>query len=163
VTVLYYEDLPIGQPSTFGSYRLERAEIISFAAKWDPQPFHVDDEAGARSIFGGLTACAAHLFAVSSWLNSQNPDPPALLAGLGGDGMRLASPGRPGDLLHMELTYRAKRRSQSKPDRAVVDVFNRVLTDDGRLVLEQGGAILVACREDLDERSEWPERPRAES
>src|SRR5262245_29316487 len=62
----YFEDLAIGPVIALGSHTFTREEIIDFARKYDPQPFHLDDEAGARSLFGGLSASGWHTSAI--WL-----------------------------------------------------------------------------------------------
>jgi acyl dehydratase len=62
MTNLYFEELEIGTRSAAGPYPVSRDEIIQCAKQYDPVPRHIDEEAAARSIFGGLTACSAHTF-----------------------------------------------------------------------------------------------------
>ena len=93
---LYLEDLEEGWSQSAGAYRVEREEILEFAAKWDPQPWHVDEAAAEASMFGGLTACAAHTMAIQSRLTHELPTRMATIAGLGNDGMELTAPVRPG-------------------------------------------------------------------
>jgi acyl dehydratase len=145
-TTLYLEDLPLEVPRQFGSYVLTDGEIIDFARRWDPQPFHIDHQAAARSVFGELVACASHLFAIVSLLVTQDEQPAALLAGLGGSGMQLRSPGRVGDRLSLRLTYLSARPSASRPDTGVVRQRLELVDNTGRLVMSQEGAILVAKR-----------------
>ena len=64
MTSLYFDEAEIGQPRTVGPYLVSSEEIIKFAKKYDPQPFHIDEEAAARSVFAGLTASGAHTFAI---------------------------------------------------------------------------------------------------
>ena len=65
VTRAYYEDLAVGDAaSSAESFEVLRDEIVAFAQRWDPQPFHLDEAAARDSIFGGLTASAAHVFAI---------------------------------------------------------------------------------------------------
>jgi len=133
-------------PREFGQHVLTEAEIIEFALRWDPQPFHIDPVAATQSVFGELVACAAHLFAIVSRLVTQDDKPAALLAGLGGTGMQLRAPGRPGDRLHLRLTYLAARPSASRPDAGVVLQRLELLDSTQRMLMFQEGSILVARR-----------------
>ena len=64
----YFDDLKVGYRSRVGEWLLERDEVVAFAERWDPQPFHIDEQAAERSIFGGLTASSLHLFAICTRL-----------------------------------------------------------------------------------------------
>ena len=75
----YFEDFEVGQRRVVGSLTVSREEIIDFATKFDPQPFHIDDAAAEASIFGGLTASSCHTFALQSLIYHQG-DP--LFAGV---------------------------------------------------------------------------------
>lgn len=152
----HLEDIVVGRPRTFGHYELTEDEIVSFAARWDPQPFHLDHEAARASVFGEIVACAAHLFAVSSFLIAQDPEPVALLAGLGGSGLRLKSPGRIGDVVQLRVTYLSARPSASRPDAGVVENRLELVDLGGRVVIQQEGAILVARRPGRPDRPEPP-------
>ena len=142
----YLEDIEVGIPREFGEHVLTESEIVEFAARWDPQPFHLDREAAAASVFGELVACAAHLFAIASRLVCDDERPTALLAGLGGSGMQLRSPGRVGDVLHLRMTYLDARPSASRPHAGVVTQRLELLDAAGRVVMLQEGSILVARR-----------------
>ncbi len=96
MTSLYFEEAEVGKLRTAGPYLVSRNEIIEFAQKYDPQPFHINEEAAARSVFAGLTASAAHTFAILlSLLNKAQPYSLRTLAGLGWDELRLPIPVRP--------------------------------------------------------------------
>ena len=68
---LYFDELQIGSRSAAGPYLLSKDEIIGFATKYDPIPRHIDEEAAARSLFGGLTASGSHTFAIYILLTGQ--------------------------------------------------------------------------------------------
>ncbi|WFU16326.1 MaoC/PaaZ C-terminal domain-containing protein [Bradyrhizobium sp. CB3481] len=89
MTSLYFDEAEIGQPRTVGPYLVSSEEIIEFAKKYDPQPFHIDEEAAARSVFAGLTASGAHTFAILISLSLR------VIAGPGWDELRLPIPVRP--------------------------------------------------------------------
>lgn len=119
---LFFEDVQLGHVGRSGLYHLTKGEIIDFATHYDPRPFHIDEEAAARSVFGGLIASSAHThaiqvrlaFSLSPWF-SEN-----VLAGLGYDEVRFPNPARPGDVLEYVTTVIDLRESKSKPDRGVI-------------------------------------------
>lgn len=124
---LYYEDIEVGFKLRFGYYRVTHGEIVSFAEKWDPQPFHLDELAGRESVFGSIIACAAHIFAIKNQLRTSNPTPYAYLAGLGVDEMRLITPVRPDDVLSLEAEVINKRPSSKNSDRGIVTTRYRLM------------------------------------
>jgi acyl dehydratase len=85
MTILHFEEAEVGQLRTAGPYLVSRNEIIEFAQKYDPQSFHINEEAAARSVFAGLTASGAHTFAILiSLLSKAQPYSLRVLAGLAG-------------------------------------------------------------------------------
>ncbi len=143
---LHYEDIEVGSRFESPWHTITAEEIVCFARDWDPYPFHVDAEAAADSFFGGLTACAAHLFALQSRLAHDLLDDVALLAGLGGEGMNLLAAVRPGDRLQLVRTYTDKRPSRSRTDRGVVGIEHTLENLEGEVVYRTQGKILVARR-----------------
>ena len=88
---LYFEDLEVGASRSAGRYLVTKSEIIQFAKQYDPVSLHIDEEAAARSVFGGLTATAAHTFSIFLLLATRLQPPLHALAGLGYDEL---TPGR---------------------------------------------------------------------
>jgi acyl dehydratase len=145
MTVLYFEEAEVGKLRTAGPYLVSRNEIIEFAQKYDPQPFHIDEEAAARSVFAGLTASAAHTFAILiSLLSKTQPYSLRVLAGLGWDELRLPLPVRPGDELELEVAILEKRESKSNSDRGVVRNQIHLHNQKREIVLRCIGIVLVA-------------------
>jgi len=64
--MLYYEDILIDEPMDLGHYHVEKDEVIEFAKKWDPQPYHIDEAAAETSLIGALSACSIHILALLS-------------------------------------------------------------------------------------------------
>src|SRR5215831_5873888 len=121
MTSLYFEEAEVGKLRRAGPYLVSRDEIIEFARKYDPQPFHINEEAAARSVFAGLTASGAHTFAiVISLLPRAQPYSLRILAGLGWDELRLPIPVRPADELYLDVAILEKRESKSNSDRGIV-------------------------------------------
>ena len=147
MTYLYFEELEIGTRSAAGPYLVSRDEIIQFAKQYDPVPRHIDEEAAARSIFGGLSASSAHTFAIFVSLTAKlQPRQLHVLAGMGWDELRLPNAVRPGDELDLEATILEKRESKSKADRGIVR--NQILLRNQKreTVLQCISNILVARR-----------------
>lgn len=144
----YFEDLEVGGTRKAGPYFVSKNEIIQFAKQFDPRPFHVDEEAAARSVFGGLSASAGHTFAIFIFLTDKYQPPFRALAGLGYDELRLPNAVRPGDNLHLESTILEKRESKSKPDRGIVRSQSRLCNQNGETVLQCIGSVFVARRPD---------------
>ena len=126
-------------------YLVKRDEIIAFAKRWDPQPFHIDDEAGARSIFGTLTASVAHTFAIHTHLVQKLESQIAMLAGLAITRFELPHPVRPGDRLRLERHILDKRLSKSNSDRGIVTTDQFLKNQDNQLVMDSRHKILVNC------------------
>jgi acyl dehydratase len=114
----YFEDIVIGTKSSFGSYSVTREEVIAFASQYDPQPFHLSDEAAAETYFGRLSASGWHTAAMAMRMMVDNMAVNKQ-AGLGSPGLeqlRWLTPVYPGDTLRVESEILSKRQSVSKPE-----------------------------------------------
>ena len=132
----YWEDLPVGRVLALGSVTVEREEVLAFARQYDPQPFHLDDEAAARSMFGRLSASGWHTCAMAMGL---------MVRGFLHEWSSLGSPGLekiqwlrpvyPGDTLTLRQTVTESRRLPSAAEvglpRSLWEMFNQ----DAPLVL----------------------------
>jgi acyl dehydratase len=100
----YFEDLNIGETASFGSYHVTREEVLAFAQRYDPQPFHLSDEAAAKTHFGRMSASGWHSCAMSmSMLVAHMKEhPQASLGAAGIDELRWLKPVHPGDTLRCE-------------------------------------------------------------
>jgi acyl dehydratase len=131
---LHLEDFTVGQ--TFGSGRLkvDADEIKAFAAAFDPQPFHLDEEKALNTFFKGLAASGWHTAALTMRLLVGSPLKPALgIIGAGGE-ISWPKPTRPGDELRLESEVLEVRPSQSRPDRGMVKVQTKTLNQNGDTV-----------------------------
>jgi acyl dehydratase len=147
---LYFEDAEIGTSCTAGPYLVTKNEIIQFAKQYDPIPRHIDEEAAARSVFGGLTASGAHTFSIFVLLTTRLQPRLRVLAGMGWDELRLPNAVRPDDALDLEITVLEKRESKSKSDRGIIR--NQILLRNQRreTVLQAISNTLVARRPDAN-------------
>jgi acyl dehydratase len=117
----WFEDLSVGMRFKSESVQISEADIKEFAAKFDPQPFHLDDEAAQQTIFKGLAASGWHTAAIAMSLAVKaRPFGRHPLIGLGVDGLRWLLPVRPGDILHIEGEVVSLTRSKTKPQGTVL-------------------------------------------
>ena len=143
---LYFEELEIGMRSAAGPYLLSKDEIIRFAKQYDPIPRHIDEEAAAQSVFGGLTASGSNTFAIYILLSSQLQPHFQVLMGLGWEELKLSNPVRPGDQLDLEMTVLEMRESKSRPEWGIVRNRNLLRNQKRETVLECISNIFVARR-----------------
>jgi len=146
VSRTWFEDLPVGWRSRVGAWPLDEAEVVAFARQWDPQPFHVDPDAAAASIFGHLTASSLHLFAICTRLFFDHDARIAVLAMLGKDAVRFPHPAFAGETLVYDTECIETRPSGSKPDRGVIRLRDTLTDSAGRVVMTQEVSLLVARR-----------------
>jgi len=150
VANVFFDDLQIGDRSVAGPYLLSKDEIIQFATQYDPIPRHIDEQAAARSVFGGLTASGSHTFAIYILLTGQLQPHFQVLMGLGWDEVKLPNPVRPGDELDLEMTVLEMRPSKSKSDRGIVRNQNVLRNQKRETVLECVSNIFVARRSEAN-------------
>lgn len=141
--MLYFDDIAVGYRSRVGTYTLTETEVVDFASKWDPQPFHIDKAAAEKSIFGGLTASSLHLFAICTRLFFDHEDRIQILAMLGKEAIRIPNPARPGDVLTYTTECIQRKPSSSRPDRGVITLSDTLANQRNEPVLTQEVALLV--------------------
>ncbi len=137
---LYLDDFKTGEVREFGRYVVSREEIIDFATRYDPQPFHVDEVAAKSSPYEGLIAsgwmtCAIAMRMVCDGYLLQT----ASLGSPGVDQIRWLQPVRPGDVLRMRVTVREVKPSRSKPDRGIAHTGWELLNQRDETVLTSEG------------------------
>ena len=116
--MIYFEDLEVGAETLFGSYEVTREEVIEFARKYDPQPFHLSDKAAAQTHFGRLAASGWHTCAMTMAVIARKvvEEEQAGLGSPGVDELRWLKPVYPGDRLTVTGTIVEKTPSRSKPE-----------------------------------------------
>ena len=157
-TWLWFDEVEVGTKAELGSYLFDKASILKFAEKYDPQPFHTDEAAAAKTHFGGLCAsgwhtaaaymscCAAHNFAGCDAAKAGGKVLPPLGPSPGFENMKWLKPVYAGDTLtfHNEIT--GKREMTSRPEWGLVFADNTGLNQNGDLVFSFKGKLLVARR-----------------
>ena len=147
--MIYYEDLEIGTKQSFGRYEVTREEVIEFAKKYDPQAFHLDDDAAARTHFGRLSASGWHTCAMTMAMMVENMKG-VKQAGLGSpgiDNLQWKKPVYPGDTLRVESEVMSKRRSQSRREMGLFKSRAQIFNQNDEIVLEMTSNGLIAVRD----------------
>ena len=145
--VRYFEDFQVGDISEFGPVTVTAEEIVEFAERFDPQPFHVDPDAAAASPYGGLIASGWHTIALfmGMYVRGMLLDT-ASLGSSGVEELRWLAPVRPGDELRGRSTVTGLRPSETNPGRGTVFSTNEVLNQDGTVVLTMKARGFLARR-----------------
>ena len=146
--MIYFEDLEIGRETQFGSYEVTREEVLEFARKYDPQPFHLSDEAAARTYFGRLSASGWHTCAMTMGVIARHvvDEEQAGLGSPGIDELRWLKPVYPGDTLTVRGEIIEKTPSRSKPDLGSFRTKTTVTNQDGVPVLTFTSIVLIRRR-----------------
>jgi acyl dehydratase len=132
----YFEDFEPGQERALGRVEVTEVEIVDFARRFDPQPFHVDPEAARESVFGGLIASGWHTGAM--WMRLYVDSLLGGAASMGSPGieeLRWLAPVRPGDTLSGRLTVLETTPSERRPDRGTVRIRGEMVNQDGVVVM----------------------------
>ena len=144
---LCLEDFAVGRTFGSGTVTVDPARLKAFAAEFDPQPFHLDEQAAGSSLFGGLVASGWHTAALTMRLLVEGDIKVAGgLIGAGVEEIRWPRPVRPGDTLRVESEVLEVRPSGSRPDRGIVRVRSTTLNQDGEPVMVQVASLIVPRR-----------------
>ena len=146
----YFEDIAIGAETDFGSYEVTREEVIDFARKYDPQPFHLSDEEAAKTHFGRLAASGWHTCAMTMAVIARKvvDDEQAGLGSPGVDELRWLKPVYPGDTLHVRGKIIEKTPSRSKPEIGSFRTETIVTNQDEVPVMRFTSIVLIRRRPD---------------
>ena len=147
MTERYLEDFAVGPTFGSGRTRIDTERIKSFAAEFDPQPFHLDEAAARDTLFRGLAASGWHTAAVTMRLLVESELKPAGgIVGAGFDEFRWPRPVRPGDELHTESEVLEVRPSKSRPDQGLIKVRTTTLNQNNEAVQVSIGNLVVPRR-----------------
>jgi acyl dehydratase len=146
--MIYFDDMQVGDETLFGHYDVTREEVLEFARKYDPQPFHLSDEEAAKTHFGRLAASGWHTCAMtmSVIVKKITETRQAGLGSPGVDNLRWLKPVYPGDRLTVRGKIVETRPSQSKPDIGSVRTETTVTNQDGDAVMRFTSIVLMRRR-----------------
>jgi acyl dehydratase len=144
---VFFDDLPLGKKFETGTRVLDRDDIVRFAREWDPQPFHLDDEAAKASPYGGIIASGFHtilvafnlVLAASDWSQSSMGSP-------GMANIEWIKPVYVGDTIMVRSEVVSARASRTKPDRGFVELQNDIYNQHGVLVARYRGMHMLRKR-----------------
>jgi acyl dehydratase len=149
MTPRFFEDFKVGEVLTFGNYKVSREAIINFASEFDPQPFHVDEEAARKSPFGGLIASGWHTagmmmrMLVDEFMGSRSGS----IGSPGFNELRWLKPVRPGDTLRLRVEVLDVMPSKSKPDRGSIKFKYETMNQADEIVMTMTGVGIFLRRQ----------------
>jgi acyl dehydratase len=146
---LFFEDFAVGQRYETAGITVSEADIIAFARQFDPQYFHLDPAAAAKSAFGGLVASGLHTLSLTMRLFFElNLWERAIIGSPGLEHVRWLLPLRPGDTMHTQVEISAVKQSRSKPDRGVVSTAHRAINQHDQVIFTATCLHMVRTRGD---------------
>jgi acyl dehydratase len=147
---LTFDDFRPGRLGTFGPRHVTREEILAFAAEFDPQPMHLDEEVASRSMLKGLSGSGWHLCSIVMRMMFDGfIGDTASLGSPGVNEMRWLAPLRPGDDLMLDVDVVEARISRSRPDTGIVTVKSTVRNAAGEVLCVMVSPIMVRRRDDV--------------
>ena len=148
--MIYFEDLEVGAETDFGTYEVTREEVLEFARKYDPQPFHLSDEEAAKTHFGRIAASGWHTAAMTMAVIARHvvAHEQAGLGSPGIDELRWKKPVYPGDTLHVRGQILEKTPSRSKPEIGSFRTQTMVTNQTGETVMTFISIVLIRRRPD---------------
>ncbi|MEH6474323.1 MAG: MaoC family dehydratase [Sneathiella sp.] len=143
----YFEDIKIGSSNEFGSKTVSLEEIVKFATQYDPQPFHIDEEAAKDSIYGGIIASGWHTASMTMRMMVDHMiSGRAGLGSPGVDNLRWFKPVRPGDTLRVRSEVLSKKQSKSRPEMGTIFGVTQVFNQHDDMVMSFGTIGMTSLR-----------------
>ncbi len=144
--MLYFEDIELNKEYMSKTYYVDKETMIAFAREWDPQPFHVDEEA-AKHYPMGLIGSSVQSYGILTKLQTEmDGEKPAMIAGLGIDEWRTPNPLRPGDTVHAVSYVESRRESGSRPNLGILTSVSKLVNQNGDVILSYKSNGLVMKR-----------------
>ncbi|WP_022668966.1 MaoC/PaaZ C-terminal domain-containing protein [Desulfospira joergensenii] len=140
----YFEDITDGDLLPCRPVLMTKESIVKFAEEFDPQSFHIDEDAAENSIFKGLVASSLHTLSACTRSVVEAQGRVAILSGLGMHGVKMFNPVRPGDRLSIKAWWTDLKRSKSKPDRGFASIRCEVFNQNKEPVMNYGYIYLLA-------------------
>jgi acyl dehydratase len=145
--LMFFEDVVLGEAPLFGNYEVTKEEIFEFATQFDPQIFHLDEEAAKKTLLGGLSASGWHTAAISMRLLYDSFLVHAASMGAPGvDELKWLKPVRPGDRLSLRANVLEKKESQSRPDLGIIQAQSDVINQNGEVVMTHRAPLMLRRR-----------------
>ena len=148
VSPAFFEDFVVGSSYEFGEYHVTEEEILQFASMYDPQPFHLSDEEGKKTLFGGLCASGWHTCSMGMRMIVDNmpKEDTGTMGSPGIDELRWLKPVFPGDTLRMKATILDKKESRSRPKMGSVFMLNEMFNQKNEIVMSNKPIVMCMKR-----------------
>ena len=144
-----YEDFSVGESFLLGSVEMVESEMLSFSTQFDPQRFHIDPEAAAETIYGGLIASGWHTGSLMMRLSAEGFLGEHCLGAAGLSELSCPAPVRVGDVLTLRVEILAMRDSKSRPNIGFIELSNQMINHHDAVALRTVGTMLIARRDSL--------------
>jgi acyl dehydratase len=152
---LTFEDFPVGRLGTYGPRHVTREEILAFAAEFDPQPMHLDEEAARHTMLRGLSGSGWHLCSlIMRMMFDGFIGRTASLGSPGVNELHWLAPLRPGDDVTLEVDVTEARVSKSRPETGIVTFKGVARNAAGQALCEMVSPIIVSRREAAEQGAE---------
>lgn len=141
----FYEDFDVGDQRTFGPTTVEKSEVIEFASKYDPQPFHLDEALAKHSVFGGLCASGWHTAAMTMGMMVRGfmAEQIASMGSPGVSDMKWLKPVFPGDILSATAKVTSRRESESRANLGFIGLTVTVYNQDQTAVMSLDTIMMI--------------------
>ena len=144
-----YEDFSVGESFLLGSVEMVESEMLSFSTQFDPQRFHIDPEAAAETIYGGLIASGWHTGSLMMRLSAEGFLGEHCLGAAGLSELSWPAPVRVGDVLTLRVEILAMRESKSRPNIGFIELSNQMINQHDAVALRTAGTMLIARMDSL--------------
>ncbi len=143
----WYDDFSVGESFLLGSVEMIEDEMIAFATQFDPQRFHIDAEAAAETIYGGLIASGCHTMSLMMRLSVEGFLGESCVGSAGLKELLFPAPVYAGDILTLRIEILDMRVSGSRPNLGFMEIKNEMVKQNGDLGLQTQGTMLIARKD----------------
>ncbi|KIE51102.1 MAG: hypothetical protein MB55_09980 [marine actinobacterium MedAcidi-G3] len=146
----FYDDFSVGEKFSLGTVVMKEEEMINFATQFDPQRFHLDPEAAAQTIYGGLIASGWHTGSLMMKLLAEGFLGEHSVGAAGLSELSWPAPVRVGDVLTLTVEIMKKRESKSRQHLGLIEIKNQLVNQNGEVALQAVPTMLIAMKDDSE-------------
>tara|TARA_X000000368_G_scaffold411290_1_gene395969 strand:- start:3690 stop:4160 length:471 start_codon:yes stop_codon:yes gene_type:complete len=146
----FYDDFSVGEKFSLGTVVMKEEEMINFATQFDPQRFHLDPEAAAETIYGGLIASGWHTGSLMMKLLAEGFLGEHSVGAAGLSELSWPAPVRVGDVLTLTVEIMKKRESKSRQYLGLIEIKNQLVNQNGEVALQAVPTMLIAMKDDSE-------------
>ena len=146
----FYDDFSVGEKFSLGTVVMKEEEMINFATQFDPQRFHLDPEAAAQTIYGGLIASGWHTGSLMMKLLAEGFLGEHSVGAAGLSELSWPAPVRVGDVLTLTVEIMKKRESKSRQHLGLIEIKNQLVNQNGEVALQAVPTMLIAMKDNSE-------------